>query len=152
MRRVIAPALLAVFVFAGSSAEAGFGLFDRLCGHNACDSGYAVEPACGCEVAPACDCEVAAPCCDAAPKRHGLLHRLFHRHHGCDAACAPEPTCGCEVAPVDCGCQVAEPCCDAAPKRHGLLHRLFHRHHDCGCNDCGYAAEPACGCEPTCGF
>ena len=149
MRRVIVPALLAIALVATSSVNASaFGLFDKLC-NSGCDTGCAVEPACGCEapidcgcaaeptcgceVAPSCGCEVAPTCgceapacgCDSGcsmPKM-GLLKRLFgKRHCGCDSGCA-EPACGCEII---------EPTC-AAP--------------------CGCAAEPTCGCEvaPTCG-
>lgn len=148
MRRMIAPALLAVsFVVAGSADANAFGLFDRVFrghGSGCCD----VEPACGCE--PVCGAEVAAPvcepvCCDATPHcRGGLLHRLFHRGECCDAAPVCEPVCGCEVVEPVCGC---EPVCDGHHhKRGGLLGRLFggHRHHDC--------CEPACGIEPTCGL
>lgn len=92
------------------------GLLKRLFAkHNlGCDTGCAMEPACGCEVVapacvmePTCGCEVIDPCgCDAAPacgsKVKGLLHRLFHKHnHGCDSGCAIEPTCGVEPS---CGC------------------------------------------------
>lgn len=163
MRRVIAPALLALFVFAGSSAQAGFGLFDRLC-NRGCDAPAcceAVEPVCGCEVVePTCGCEVVDPCCSARPKLGGLLKKIF----SCKSHSCCEPVCGCEVAPVDCGCAVVEPacgcepapCCDidpcAAPRKplfRGMLKKLLHKHHS---HDC--CAEPVCGCEvvePSCG-
>ncbi len=101
------------------------GLLKRLFAkHNSCcDTGCAMEPACGCEIAapvcgcavePACGCEVIDPCgCDApacGSKVKGLLHRLFHKHNNCcDSGCSIEPACGCEVA-APCGCAV-EPSC-----------------------------------------
>ena len=139
MRRVIAPALMALAFVAFSTVDASAGhLFGKLFGHSSCDAccdaepacgceapacGCAAEPACGCE-APACGCE--APACDsgcAKPVR-GLLAKLFHKHNSCcDMGC--EPACGCEVVEPACGCE--------APA-------------------CGCAAEPACGCEaPACG-
>lgn len=168
MRRVIAPALLAVFVFAGSSADAGFGLFDRLCGsgcNTGCDVGCAdmyMGSACGCEIAPACGCEPVS-CCAPKPKFGHKLRHFFGNHTSgcCDVApaCGPicEPACGCEVAPVDCGCAVIEPACGCeaapccAPKRKfgGMFKKLFHKHNAC----CEPVCEPACGCEmaPSCG-
>ena len=156
MRRVIAPALLAVFLFAGSSASAGFGLFNHGAGQG-CDSGCAVEPTCGFEaVEPCCD-----PCGDSASCRGGLLHKLFHHNNSCDAGCGAspcsiEPTCGLEFAPVDCGCTVAEPACGcevAQPcrgsngKLGGLFHKLFHKNRDCGCDVAAVSSyEPSCGC------
>ncbi len=136
MRRVIAPALLAVAFVAFSSVDASAGhLFGKLFGHSSCDSCCDVEPACGCE-APACGCEAPAcgcaepacgceaPACDSCCNKpvRGLLAKLFSKHScGCDSGCAP--ACGCEMEPA-CGCE--------APA--------------CGC------AEPACGCEaPACG-
>ena len=176
MRRVIAPALLALFVFAGN-ANAGFGLFDRLCNRGcdaapACDSGCGMiaEPVCGCEVAPTCGCEIVDPCCAPRPKFGGLLKKLFHKNRGCDAApccdVAPvcEPACGCEVAPMDCGCAVIEPACgcevaptcgcEAAPARRplfGCLKKLFRKDTGC-CDPCAApVCEPVCGFEPSCG-
>ena len=161
MRRVIAPALLAIAVVAFSSEDASAGhLFGKVFGSNSCDACCDVEPACGCE-APACGCD--SGCCDR-PVR-GLLHKLFHKHNrGCDSACEPacgcevaapacgyaEPACGCE-APV-CGCEAPACGCDSGccdkPVR-GLLHKLFHKHDSC-C-DMGCSVEPACGCETACG-
>lgn len=166
MRRVIAPALLALAFVAFSSVDASAGhLFGKLFGDSSCDACCDAEPACGCEAPacgcaePACGCEV--PACDSGcdsgckPVR-GLLSKLFHKHSACDMGC--EPACGCEVVAPACGC--AEPACGceapacgcdsgcAKPVR-GLLHKLFH-HSKCGC-DSGCAVEPACGCEPSCG-
>ncbi|WP_164101334.1 keratin-like protein [Candidatus Laterigemmans baculatus] len=162
MRRVIAPAFLAMFLFAGSSASAGFGLFHH---SNGCDS-CAVEPTCGCEIVePSCGYEVAEPCCDSGHRCGGLLHKLFHhkKHNACDAGCgcAVEPSCGFEVAPVDCGCavepacgsEVVAPCCGSHHKRGGLFHKLFHHKKHRGCDaccdvepSCGYEVAPSCGC------
>ncbi|KAA5539869.1 keratin-like protein [Roseiconus nitratireducens] len=178
MRRVIVPALLAVVMVAGSSANASaFGLFDKLC-HKGCDTGCAAEPACGCEVIePACGCEVAEPTCGCGivepacgcepygcdtgcGHKHGLLAKLFGKHRGCgcDTGCAVEPACGCEVAAPACGCEVAAPVCDSGccgKKKFGLLHKLFNCcKSDCCDSGCATYAEPACGCEviePACG-
>ncbi len=178
MRRVIVPALLAVAMVAGTSANANaFGLFDKLC-KSGCDTGCAVEPACGCEIPcePACGIEVAAPMCgcEVAPAcdshcghKGGLLSKLFgKRHQGCDSCCdVVEPVCGCEVvAPCEpclpepvCGCEVAAPVCDSpcgGPKPFGFLKKLFGGHHNHGCDSCCDVVEPACGCEiiePACG-
>ncbi len=169
MRRVIAPALLALTLAAFSSVDASAGhLFGKIFGHSSCDACCDAAPACGCAVEPACGCEVAGPvcgceapaCCDsgcgAQPVR-GLLHRLFHKHNSCcDSGCEPtcgcavEPACGCEMVAPACGCE-APSCCDsgcgAKPVR-GLLHRLFHKHNSCCDSGC---CEPACGAEPSCG-
>ena len=160
MRRVIAPALLAVFVLVGSSADAGFGLFGRLC-NSGCDTGCDVgcmEPVCGCEIAaPACGCEPVY--CAPRPKFGSCLTNLFKKKSSCcDAApaCAPvcEPVCGCEVAPVDCGCVVeptcgcADPCCPPKKKFGSCLLNLFKKKSSC-CD--APVCEPVCGCEPTCG-
>lgn len=133
MRRVIVPALLAVAMVAGTSANANaFGLFSKLC-KSGCDTGCAAEPACGCEapceptcgceiIEPACGCEVVAPCCDSGcgHKKGGLLAKLFGKHGcGCDTGCCEiaEPACGCEapcapcMAEPACGCEVAAPAC-----------------------------------------
>ncbi len=176
MTRVIVPALLAIAMVASSSANASaFGLFDKLCKKNCCDSCAACEPACGCEAPcepacgceapcePACGCEVVDPCCDSGccKPRMGLLQRLFKKHRsccdtgcepacGCEAAC--EPACGCE-APCEpaCGCEVVDPCCDSgccAPRKSclsGLFGKLFKKR---SCCDTG--CEPACGCEAPC--
>lgn len=161
MRRVIVPALLAVCIVAGNSADAGFGLFDRLC-NRGCDAAPVCEPSCGYEIAqPVCGCEVVDPCCNPRPKFGGLFKKLFNKNNGCDAApccdIAPvcEPTCGCEIAPVDCGCAVIEPACGCEPAPchkplfGGVFKKLFKK--NTGCSD-PCAIEPACGCEPTCGI
>ena len=102
-------------------------LFGKFHKSSCCDSGCAVEPACGCEIVePACGCEIAAP------------------------------ACGCEVAAPTCGCEVVDPCCAPKKKHFGLLKKLFSKKHSCcdsGC-DMGCAPEPTCGCEiiePACG-
>lgn len=162
MRRVIAPALLAVFVLISSSADAGFGLFGRKC-NSGCDA-CVVEPVCGCEVAaPACGFEpVCEPaCCAPRPKFGSCLMNLFKKKsHCCDVApvcepvCGIEPVCGCEVAPVDCGCVVepscgcAEPVCAPKKKFGSCLINLFKKKNHC-CD--APACEPACGIEPACG-
>ena len=160
MRRVIAPALLAVFVLVGSTADAGFGLF----GSRGCDSGCA-QPACGCEMpAPVCGCEPVS-CCTPKPKFGSCLMNLFKKKSSCcDSAPICEPVCGCEIAPVDCGCAVVEPACgceapvcgcDSAPccapkKSFGsCLKNLFKKKSHC-C-DVAPVCEPVCGCEPSCG-
>ena len=173
MRRVLIPALLAFALIATSTTTASAGLFGHLCGDNACDSGCAVEPACGCE-APSCGCEMAAPCCDSpcGKPKFGLLKKLFSCKSNacCDSGCEVlEPACGCEIAAPACGCEVADPCCDAPKCGHkikGLFSKLFGKR-GCGCDSgcdfepacgceiaapvCGCAAEPTCGCEPSCG-
>lgn len=160
MRRVIAPALLAVFVLFSSSADAGFGLFGRLGG--GCDSGCDVG--CG---APVCGCETVVSC-TPKPKFGSCLTNLFKKKSSCcDAApacgpicepvCGVEPTCGFEVAPVDCGCAVIEPscgcgapsCCPPKKKFGSCLLNLFKKKNNC-C-DSAPACEPACGFEPSCG-
>ncbi len=176
MRRVIVPALLAIVLAAGSSANANaFGLFSKLCnsGCDTCcdvepacgceapvDCGCAMEPACGCEVAaPVCGCEVVDPCCDSGcGKKHGgLLAKLFSKKSSCcDSGCAApcEPACGCEVIEPACGCEVAAPVCGCevvdpccTPKRKPF--GLFKKLFSCkdSCCDSGCAAP----CEPTCG-
>jgi hypothetical protein len=155
MRRVITPVMLALAFAALTSANASAGLFGNLC-KSGCDSGFAAEPACGCE-APACGCEVAPSCCDAAPscKKPGLLARLFAKK-SCAAACceAPsccaEPVCGCEVVAPACGCEAPAGCDSGCGiKRPGLLSKLFGKKSSCCDSGC---AAPACGCEPSCGF
>jgi hypothetical protein len=133
----------------------GFDLLDRMMGSrgHGCDTACCETPAC--PVGPTCGCE--APSCDSgcAPFGGGLLSGLC----GGNDCCAAEPACGCEptcgIAAPACGCEVAS--CDSGcgHKRGGLLSRLF-RHH--GKSSCDAAccespcAEPACGCEPTCGI
>jgi len=163
MRRVITPVMLALAFAAFTSANASAGLFGKLC-KSSCDTGCCAEPACGCEAPacgcaaePACGCEVAPSCCDAAPccKKPGLLARLFAKKSCgsscCEApACCAEPVCGCEVVAPACGCE-APSCCDSGCgiKRPGLLSKLFGKKASCCDSGC---AEPACGCEPSCGF
>ncbi len=177
MRRVIVPALLAIAMVAGSSANANaFGLFDKLCGGGGCDTGCAAEPACGCEAAcepacgceaacapacePACGCEVVDPCCDSGcgGKKTGLLKKLFGKLHrnGCDSGCAAacEPACGCETACAPacepaCGCEVVDPCCDSGcgGRKRGGLLKKLFGNLHKGGCDNGCAAA----CEPACG-
>jgi len=147
MRRVIAPALLALFLVAGNTAQAGFGLLDRFC-NRGCAPVACGEPACGCEIVePACGCEVVDPCCSPRPKFGGMLKKLFSCHAApcCEPVCGAEPSCGYEVIEPACGC---EPACPAPckPLFGGFLKKLMHKHSaGCGC------AEPVCGCEPACG-
>lgn len=170
MRRVIAPALLAVFVLFSSSADAGFGLFGRLC-KSGCDTGCdvgCVEPVCGCEIAaPVCGCEPVAHCAPK-PKFGSCLKNLFKKKSSCcdvapacgpicEPVCGIEPACGCEMAPVDCGCAVIEPscgcgepvCCPPKKKFGSCFMNLFKKKNNC-C-DSAPVCEPACGFEPTCG-
>jgi len=132
----------------------GFDLLDRMMGSrgHGCDTACCETPAC--PVGPTCGCE--APSCDSGcgPFRGGLLSGLRGGNDCCaEPACGFEPACG--IAAPACGCEVAS--CDSAcgPKRGGLLSRLFRHHGNKGCDAAcceSPCAEPACGCEPTCGI
>ena len=122
--------------------------------------GCASEPACGCEMPTACcdsGCDSGGCCLSGAKKKGcGLLDKLFgKKKSSCDSGCCgvAEPACGCETASCcDNGCDSGGCCLSGGAKKGcGLLSKLFGKKKsscDSGC--CG-VAEPACGCEPTCG-